>query len=407
MAKAARIILILMTAYVASIIFPALYRSTFQRNQPRMGMHYSEVINKFLFIGQEKDMILDSDGNRYTYQEYERLVPLSAVNQLVKAGEFPDSIQGVPVTPEIAFSTMFEHYVYMSPNKRDYKLRVLTHGGTDRVGFIRTGDMMRVNKHGIQFYNSAAGGVDTAKSELFDRELKQLGYVPPAKELLGNSGGIKRDNGLFFIDQNDRIFQVRYYAYQPIVNEIKLPDGVTPRKMEFPSANDEIVSYIIGSDNVVYILQPEGNLIPLKLDGFDYDTFTQFHLMGHLLYRLVVISKPGYEKMFVYDRNYNLIDSQEISYKTYEQTMTGVIESAIFPAITTTYNYRDGYDFKTHWSPVYCFIWLNLLLAVGLVIIKLVKRRNFKAFSNIADIVLVAAFGILAFVGVFIYPNRE
>lgn len=162
-AKVVRIIMILLTVFIASIVLPDFYKTSFRRNVKYVSLNYSEVTKQFVIWGLKDGVLLDTLGNEYSRQEYERMVPFSSMPQLLKRNEFPDTVAGVPVTPQLVAENNYRHIVNLTERGRYYAMSPLVHGGTDRVGYIYTNDMMRVNRNGIEFYNCEDGRVDKEK----------------------------------------------------------------------------------------------------------------------------------------------------------------------------------------------------------------------------------------------------
>lgn len=407
-AKVVRIIMVLLTVFIGSIVIPDFYRTSFKRNVKYVSLNYSEVTKQFVIWGLKKDRLLDTLGNEYSRQEYERMVPFSSMAQLMKRGEFPDTVDGVPVTPQLVAANSYRHIVNLTERGRYYAMTPLVHGGTDRVGYIYTNDMMRVNRNGIEFYNCETNRVDEEKSALFDKELRELGYCPPAKKLYGQSStGRNRDDGLFFVDSKDQLFQVRYRAYKPVCRKIDLPDGIKLRRVECEPDHPEVVAYLFGDNNGVYILTVDDRVLKLELDDFDYDSFKVFDVMGNLFYHMVSIQKDGFEKLYIFDRDYKLVDKYGIHSDVYEKSGAGMAEGFLFPFVTTTFSYINGYYISTEGQPFVKFIWLNLVLAGVLLWMKRRKGLDVKNVFNVIDVLLVAVFGIFGFVGVLIYPIRK
>lgn len=407
-ARIVRMVMVVLTAFIASIVIPEFYRTSFQRNVNYVTLNYSEVTKQFVIWGLEKEMLTDTLGNRYSRQEYERMVPFSCMPQLMKRGEFPDTVDGVAVNPQLVSENNYRHIVYLNERGRYYATMPLTHGGTDRAGFIYSNDMMRVNAQGIEFYNCETNKVDQEKSKMFDRELRALGYAPPAKKLYGVYAAAKqRDDGLFFVDSQNRLFQVKYYAYKPVCRKIDLPEGMKVRKMECINSHPEVVAYLFGDRNEVYILTTDDRMVKLDMDNFEYDKFKVFDMMGNLFYRMVSIQRDGYEKLFVFDREYKLVDSYALGSEVYEKTAAGIAEHYLFPFITSTYSYVNGYDIHTSWAKVGQFIWLNLFWAALLFYIKYRKRLNIRNPFHILNLLIVLATGVFGFLGALIYPLRK
>ena len=93
-AKVVRIIMILLTVFIASIVLPDFYKTSFRRNVKYVSLNYSEVTKQFVIWGLKDGVLLDTLGNEYSRQEYERMVPFSSMPQLLKRNEFPDTVAG-------------------------------------------------------------------------------------------------------------------------------------------------------------------------------------------------------------------------------------------------------------------------------------------------------------------------
>lgn len=129
--------------------------------------------------------------------------------------------------------------------------------------------------------------------------------------------------------------------------------------------------------------------------------------MGNLFYHMISIQKDGYEKLYVFDRNYKLLDKYGVHSDVYEESAAGVVEGFLFLFVTSTYSYINGYYISSEGQPFVKFIWLNLVLAGVLLYIKRRKGLNVKNPFHIIDLFMVVAFGVFGFISVLIYPIRK
>lgn len=408
-ARISRIVMVLLTIFLASIALPDFYRRSFKRNTQTVRLNYSEVLDKFLILGKKPGYVLDEDGKEYPMSQYENLVPLSAMRALQKRGEFPDSLKGVALEPAVIEKENYSHYIYLSDQGRYFGLMPLATGDPTMARLYNTNDMLRVNRNGIEFYNCEYNEVDREKSALFDAEFRRLGYLPPAKKLYGQFGASKyRDDGIFFVDSNDKLFRIRSYENRPHgCEQVVLPEGMVIRKMEGYADHPEVVAYIMGTKGEFLILTVDNELIPIDLDDFRFDTYQQLSIYGDMFYRMFSLRRDGAEKLFVFDKQYNLIGKYAVESDIYSRSLTGKIERAVFPFITTTFSYMWGYRIDSQWSPFAYFIWINLVLAAWMFLLKRRHGLNTKNFFNITDIVMIAAFGVYGFLAVMIYPVRK
>lgn len=405
--KISRIALLAITIFVTAIVYPDFYKTSFKRNLNYKSLNYSEVLNDFLIVGTSKDPIYDRAGNVYSVADYEKLIPLSSFRQLMSKGMMPDSLKGVELTFDNIVSSSYEHRIPLRDNEREYGLLPLAHGSSEEYGYKHQGDFMRIGKEGIEFVVSSTNSVDEEKSGLFDDALRNLSYSPPAKRMWGNvvPGGDKY-NGVFFTDQNDNFFQVKYFDNKPVCRRIELPYEMEIVKV-FNLVRQGVIAYVFNDRDEIFIVDDNRNMTKIPADGFSYKECWNIDLSGNLFYNYISFKREGFEKMIVLDKEYSYIDSYILVGEEYAHTTRGKVEAFMYPFKIEPYTYKNGFDFNFVMPGKYSFLLVNVLLASLVFCLKRRKGHVINKWHNILDIVLVCLFGVYAFTGIMIFKTKE
>lgn len=94
-------------------VLPALVKMATREPQEYPFVYYGSVLKGFGLVDyKNKEMPLtDLDGNRYTAEQFDSLMPLLNYRQLMSDGRLPDSIGGREVTPPLLrMSTVIFRY---------------------------------------------------------------------------------------------------------------------------------------------------------------------------------------------------------------------------------------------------------------------------------------------------------
>ena len=97
----------------------------------------------------------------------------------------------------------------------------------------------------LNFIIARMDGLIKKKVPFLIRNYGNWVIVPRQKKYMVDlATGYKRDDGLFFIDSKDQLFQVRYHAYKPDCRKIELPDQIKLRRVEWEPDHPEVVAYL-------------------------------------------------------------------------------------------------------------------------------------------------------------------
>ena len=220
---------------------------------------YSFVIDDFAMMGQEGDKGMvrrDLSGNTYTQAQFDSILPMFYVRQLMADERFPDTINGVPVTPRLVQMENFNFRTVPSDiNAPRIGLYPLLESMSGRVDLKMPGDVFRITDTGIEFVTIASNTIDHEKSSRFTEAMKKKGFVFPALEISGNPTTRKDyDEGYMLLDANRHLFHLKQVKDRPYVRAVDLPAGLELKHLfitEFK--NRKTLAFMTDVNNTLYV----------------------------------------------------------------------------------------------------------------------------------------------------------
>lgn len=221
---------------------------------------YSPVINDFLSMGNEEGkgmMRRDQSGNVYTQEQTDSILPFFYMRQLMADERFPDSIQGVAITPREVQLTNFSFRSSASDiNASRIELYPLLESMSGRVDLTMPDDVFRITPKGIEFVKMKTNTVDAEKSRQFTEAMAKKGFKFPARQLAGNPTTRKDyDEGYLILDNIGGLFHLKQTKGRPYVRAIPLPEGVNVKYLfitEFKS--HKTLGFLTDVNNNFYVL---------------------------------------------------------------------------------------------------------------------------------------------------------
>lgn len=221
---------------------------------------YSPILGDFLSMRTEegKGMVRrDQSGNVYTQEQTDSLLPFFYIRQLMADERFPDSINGVAITPREVQLTNFSFRSSASDiNASKIALYPLLESMSGRVDLTMPDDVFRITPKGIEFIKMKTNVVDADKSRQFTEAMKKKGFKFPARRLAGNPTTRKEyDEGYLILDDEGKLFHLKQTKGRPYVRAIALPEGVKPKYLfltEFKSR--QTLGFLTDVDNNFYVL---------------------------------------------------------------------------------------------------------------------------------------------------------
>ena len=221
---------------------------------------YSTVIGDFVqMIPQNEKGVVrcDMNGKTYTEAEFDSILPTFYARQLMADERFPDSINGVKVTPrEIQVSNFTFRCSPSDINAPKIGLYPLLESMSRRVDLVMPDDVFRITSVGIQFVDIASNQVKTEKSQLFTEAMLNKGFCFPAVEIAGNPTTRKEyDEGYLLLDANHRLFHLKQMRGRPFVRLIMNKSQSKFQHLfitEFK--NRKTLAFMTDSNNEFYVL---------------------------------------------------------------------------------------------------------------------------------------------------------
>lgn len=412
LAKIIRIIILFITIGVEAMVLPRLYRTTFSSGNSSgyKKVAYSEVLKDFIITeyvyhpvssGISGEMVYhDRHGKTYTESEVSNLLVLDNVSQLAYEGRFPDTLCGIPVTPEQVSAASFNMY-YSSSAGLYYGLCELRDQKTYTTRKLEPTDLFRFTEQGIEFIDCETNRVDPVKSRLFNDHLQQAGFLPPAVRMWTPSGKTESESiGYYILDKKLDFYNLSMDNGVPVIRPLTKPEGKNIRNITF-SQTEDFVALLITEDGTTYLQQPDFSYrkpdIPNALGK-------SILLSGNLFYRIFTYPAENAQTTYVFDRQYRSVDSMTLTYPPQPESISHIVSDILFPVVT---GQSAWYGFYADWSPCHRFLGFNLLLVLFAVYYK--RRNGYRLgnFFTLADLLFTAIFGIYGLLALIAFPLKK
>lgn len=405
-----RVVAVLFAAFAAAMALPGFYRmvpASWHGDYKKIV--YSEVLDDFIisksiYSDDPSDRsgiryeIRDSKGNAYTPEQVDTLAVLENASQLIYEGRLPETICGVAVTPERV--SAHDYTVYFGDGGgRDYGLFDLK----DKLSYVsndyQTQDLFRFGRGGIEFLDAPSNRVDTAKTAAFRRALAGAGFVSPASSTWAPADRTDAETlGYFMTDSRGEFFRMSMCGGEPEVERIALPKGCVVRNLSFAD-RPEFLAMMLTEKGEVYRMGRDYAFHRLPLPD-TRGMWVEMHSM--LLFNKFIYAYHDHTTCYVMDVDYRMIDSCTVNNCTYEQTAKYKVQQIVFSFTVRLTPWR-GLRFM--WSEGLLWLLVSVCLTGIMVVIKCRRREPLDNPFVLADLMIVALFGIYGFLGVLVMPG--
>lgn len=367
-------------------------------------LYFSEVSHDFIVSKEVGDTLegksemkyYDSKGKELEEKEYMKLLPFNNTRRLKTMGEFPDSLNGVELTPEI--TKKVKRSMLIAESAYTLRLNPLFESEPERRGVSLPGDMFRFNPDGIEFLDCETLKSNREKGDMFNRALMEAGFSAPAKGIYGIPSTIKlKDDGYFIVDNIGKVFHLKMVKGNPYVREIPFDGEVKNIKCH---SSGDLFCHIFTKDSTVYALDRNYELHKLPVENAN----GRFMLVSNYFYNTYKVNDKDKSTLYVLDPDYRLVAKHTEEIDHYSVSKEAEVERKIFPfKIMLT----PG---KAHFipipNPIKDFYVLNLVCTGLFLIIKLIRRRQIWRLAGIVDFLIVLATGVYGFIAVFAFPSK-
>ncbi len=289
---------------------------------------YSSVLGDFIMMQPDEHKQMqrfDSEGNFYTQQTVDSLLPTFYLRQLTTDERFPDTICGRAVSPKDVQMTNFTFKSVPSAiNAPQTGLYFLMESMSKRVDLKMPEDAFCFTADGMEFIRMETNRVDETKSRLFTDMLQKKGFAFPAAYVSGNPTTRKDyDEGYLLLDANHKLYHLKCTKGRPYVKPIPVPDGIRPEYVfitEFRSR--QTLGFMVDNNHRFYIIAKDGSMIQSALPAFDpaKDELTIFGNMFDWTVKLSTATDDCYYALDATD--YSLI--KERIYRDVRRTVPGL-----------------------------------------------------------------------------------
>lgn len=345
MYKFSKLIYALLLVVLIVWLLPWFYEFALFKPESSPFTLYSRVIDDFVFteVNAENQLIRkDSKGNEYTAKEFDNILPLFYARQLVADARFPDSITGVPVSPQ---EVQIHNFVFRSTpseiNKPSKGLYFLLEAMSGRVDLSMPSDVFRITSSGIEFVEMENNAIDKEKSKLFTDLMLKKDFVFPAKLIEGNPSTRKDyDEGYLLTDQENKLYHLKMLQGKPYLRVINLPEGLKLTKLfvtEF--RGKRTLGLLVDEQHKLYALTPDYSIKQVEVPSFDPNKEV-ITLFGNLFHWTVQVTGEGADRFYAIDaKDYTLI--REYICKAKNDSFADKYRNVLMPIRLT---FTSGYD---------------------------------------------------------------
>ncbi|MDR0891495.1 MAG: DUF4857 domain-containing protein [Mediterranea sp.] len=256
----------------------------------------------------------DLAGNIYTEDQFDSILPMFYYRQLISDERFPDSINGIAVTPRMIQTENFN----LRNNPEDINapkigLYPLLESLSGRVDLVMPDDVCRFTPHGVEFIDMASNSVNEAKSQLFTEAMTKKGFQFPMTEISGNPTVKKEyDEGYVLLDAKHQLFHLKQVKGRPYVRAVVLPEGLTLKHLyitEFRSR--KTLALMTDVANHLYVLDKGYNVVKTGIPSYNPETQV-LTVIGNMFDWTVRVTGPEEDNYYALNANdYSLIKSFE------------------------------------------------------------------------------------------------
>ena len=231
MIKSIKTGIILLAALLLAWLLPWCYAFVFASPSWSPFTLYSCVTHGFASVDFDRENNVagrDLQGNTYTQQQFDSILPTFYYRQLAAEGRFPSEIEGVAVESRDVERTNFMFRT--SPgeiNRRRPTVYQLLESMPDRIDLEPATDVFRITGEGIEFVDMETNTIDQKKSAAFTKVLRDKGFSFPARVVSGNPSTRKRyDNGYLLVDDALRVYHMKQVRGRPFVRRTDVADSL-------------------------------------------------------------------------------------------------------------------------------------------------------------------------------------
>ncbi len=291
---------------------------------------YSCVIGDFAMMEHQEGKGMtyrDASGRTYTQAEFDSILPMFYARQLMADERFPDTLNGVHITPRMVQTENFTFRTDpASVNTPVIGLYPLFETMSGRVELEQPEDVFRITDRGMEFMVMQTNRVDEEKSRLFTEAMQKKGFRFPALDIAGNPTVKKEyDEGYLLLDAEHRLYHLKQTKGRPFVRAVELPEGLRLEKLYITEfGNRKTLGFLIDSHHALYVLRSRTyEIVKTGIDSFN-PRIDQLTIMGNMFDWTIRVTSADRTKCYaVRADDYSLIKT--IEHKIERKRMPGLV----------------------------------------------------------------------------------
>ena len=377
MIKSIKTGIILLAALLLAWLLPWCYAFVFASPSWSPFTLYSCVTHGFASVDFDRENNVagrDLQGNTYTQQQFDSILPTFYYRQLAAEGRFPSEIEGVAVESRDVERTNF----MFRSRPTVYQL---LESMPDRIDLEPATDVFRITGEGIEFVDMETNTIDQKKSAAFTKVLRDKGFSFPARVVSGNPSTRKRyDNGYLLVDDALRVYHMK--------QDFRALDMA--KKLSF-LVDSEKRFYTLGAEDYKLHEIPVGKFGPTR---------ENMMIIGDMFYWTVTIQGAESKRyVAVNARDYSLADE----YRPEEKPQAWAeYAKYLFPFELSFTSPLDGYVKPRIAEVSFQALWLGLVLGA---FYALIRRRS--PGGRLWQTVGVVLFGLFLFVPLLVFGTAK
>jgi hypothetical protein len=390
---------------------PNFYAKAFKTNKFQLGGSFSEISKEFVTweVGPDRLIYENENNEKLGRVTAQKMLPFLFYNSIDKWGAFPlQSVDGENISYDTAkLGVQMLRLSVRNIFSNALPLHVLFESQPLGVSLEIPDDMFLIKPDRFVFINCVDGKIDEEKSKSFTAEAKNAGVIFPISKAFANPSDLKPfDEGLFFADNANKIFQLKMIKGAPFVRKISETLDKKILYINVDESEKRVFDSAIVTEDSVYINTYKNGLKKLSIENYNPKTT---HLSAYFspMYKTVLLnnlsvknSPMRYIAMKDFDiiREYQKNIPRDIVQKR-EYISYGL--SFLTPFYIAQFNnFSNEVLFEIKFAPNLIFALLGILFALALYIIINYKKRFY-----IADLVVICITGIPGLISLLIFGS--
>lgn len=392
-----KLLIVIITILGLAWILPNMYNlATGSYSSSPMSL-YSALTHKYYTMTFNDGNVIrkDGEGNKYTQEQFDSLLPMVYARQLIYRQEMPKRINGVDVDiNKLRVSNFSYRYRPYYKNTPSIKLYPLIESVPKRLDLIEPTDRFRfVNS--IEFIDMASNTINIKKSKRYNDKFIKHGFKGPVKFVSGIPSTRKNyDEGYFIMDSNNHLFHMKQVCNTPFITRVESCDNYD---IEYFAATDfsdkEAYGFFFSKDGQMYrLLTDRYKVEKIDLPRIDLNK-DQISIMGNYMVWNCTLIQNNEKCCYAIEVN-NMKQVDSIVHKEFKNSK--IFDTIIPFGISFAHSNTRYIEFRIINNYPYCLIF-NLIFVLIFVFLERFKIKETKSILNILLLLITGLYGFIAY----------